>query len=95
LVDIYISQKHYGKALKVLQKILQMDPNDERCLKKLAEVEKLIGVDIEPVSEPERPQMTNRLSNSDDKDEFEYHKIEKVYDKFLKAIYDRAERALT
>ncbi len=40
MVDIYMSQKHYDKALDLLEKILESDPNDEKSIKKKKRIEK-------------------------------------------------------
>ncbi len=40
MVDIYMSQKHYDKALDLLEKILSADPNDEKSIMKKKRIEK-------------------------------------------------------
>jgi len=40
MVDIYMSQKHYDKALDLLEKILESNPNDEKSILKKKRIEK-------------------------------------------------------
>jgi tetratricopeptide (TPR) repeat protein len=43
LVDLYLEQKYYDKALEILHKILELNPDDEKTLLKVKEVEDLIN----------------------------------------------------
>lgn len=43
IVDLYCGQGHIEKALEVLEKILILNPNDERTIKKIAEIKALMG----------------------------------------------------
>jgi len=45
LVDIYIHQGHFDKALEILQKLAKLNPQDQRTLEKMAQVEKSIAGD--------------------------------------------------
>lgn len=45
LVDLYISQGHHDRAIDVLNKILQLEPNDVRTLKKLEMVKSKVSED--------------------------------------------------
>ncbi|MBP9673957.1 MAG: hypothetical protein KBD63_02595 [Bacteriovoracaceae bacterium] len=40
LIDLYCAQKHYSKAKEVLEKIISLNPSDEKSISKLREVEK-------------------------------------------------------
>lgn len=42
LVDLYCGQGHIDKALVVLQKILLLNPNDQKTIQKISEIESLI-----------------------------------------------------
>lgn len=43
LVDLYCGQGHMEKALEVLEKILILNPNDQKTIKKISEIKSLIG----------------------------------------------------
>lgn len=43
LVDLYIGQGHIEKAVEVLEKILQLNPYDQRTIKKLIEIKELMA----------------------------------------------------
>ena len=42
LVDLYCSQGHVEKAVEILEKILELNPNDQRTIEKLSEVKQLL-----------------------------------------------------
>ena len=43
LVDLYCAQGHLNKALEVLEKILELNPTDEKTLHRLNEIKGLVG----------------------------------------------------
>jgi pentatricopeptide repeat protein len=43
LVDLYCAQGHLSKALEVLEKIMELNPTDEKTLQRLDEIKGLIG----------------------------------------------------
>jgi tetratricopeptide (TPR) repeat protein len=43
LVDLYCGQGHIEKALEVLEKILQLNPNDKKTIQKIKEIKALMG----------------------------------------------------
>lgn len=43
LVDLYCGQGHIEKALEVLEKILILNPSDEKTIKKISEIKSLMG----------------------------------------------------
>ena len=43
LVDLYCGQGHMEKALEVLEKILILNPHDEKTIKKISEIKSLMG----------------------------------------------------
>ena len=51
LVDLYCGQGHIEKALEVLEKILILNPNDQKTIKKISEIKSLMG-QYEEVAEP-------------------------------------------
>ncbi len=42
LVDLYCAQGHVYKAIEVLEKIIELNPNDQKSLNKLIEIKKII-----------------------------------------------------
>jgi pentatricopeptide repeat protein len=62
LVDLYCSQGHPDKALEVLNKIVELNPDDERTHEKIKEVESLIEeslvLPVEPEDEQEEEEAT-------------------------------------
>nr|BDT26672.1 tetratricopeptide repeat protein [Bacteriovorax sp. HI3] len=53
LVDLYCGQGHIEKALEVLEKILILNPKDEKTIQKIREIKSLMGpYTAEPVSTP-------------------------------------------
>ncbi len=52
LVDLYCGQGHIEKALEVLEKILILNPKDEKTIQKIKEIKSLMGP-YEEESEPE------------------------------------------
>lgn len=53
LVDLYCGQGHIEKALEVLEKILILNPKDEKTIQKIREIKSLMGpYEAEPVSTP-------------------------------------------
>lgn len=45
LVDLYCGQGHIEKALEVLEKILILNPKDQKTIAKIAEIKQLIGIE--------------------------------------------------
>ncbi len=43
LVDLYCSQGHVNKAIEILEKMLELNPDDERTVQKLQEVTRLLS----------------------------------------------------
>jgi len=54
LVDLYCGQGHIEKALEVLEKILVLNPTDEKTIKKILEIKALMG----PFEAEEKPKET-------------------------------------
>ncbi len=53
LVDLYCGQGHIEKALEVLEKILILNPKDEKTIKKISEIKSLMGTYAEDEEERE------------------------------------------
>jgi len=49
LVDLYCGQGHIEKALEVLEKILILNPNDQKTIKKIREIKELMAP-LEPIA---------------------------------------------
>lgn len=64
LVDLYCGQGHIEKALDVLEKILILNPEDEKTLKKISEIKKLMG-DYKIESPPPRLEIVQENSEED------------------------------
>jgi len=47
LVDLYCGQGHIEKALEVLEKILILNPKDQKTIAKIAEIKQLMGIEKE------------------------------------------------
>lgn len=55
LVDLYCGQGHIEKALEVLEKILILNPHDEKTIKKISEIKALLGPYAEEPKVESRP----------------------------------------
>ncbi len=97
LIDLYCTQHYYDKAIELLQKIIELNPDDENTLKKLASVREL-------KAEHQRPQL-KVVTEEDGHDELisiienkvkakspKEIKLKETFDRFLSAI--RLEAAL-
>lgn len=54
LVDLYLKQGHYKKAIEILESILELHPNDKASRKKLKEIIKL-DLNIQNISNDSKP----------------------------------------
>lgn len=74
LVDLYCGQGHMEKALEVLEKILILNPTDEKTIKKISEIKSLMGeieedlpeeihTEIKKIAEPIKPSSASHLSS--------------------------------
>lgn len=57
LVDLYCGQGHIEKALEVLEKILILNPNDQKTIKKIREIKELMAP-LEPMGEMDEVTMS-------------------------------------
>ena len=80
MVDIYMTQKHYDKALELLDKILEIDPNDEKSMKKKLKIQGLLSKNTSSVDE-----------DLFDKKKSQYKKIETAYLKFHEKILEKSK----
>lgn len=69
LVDLYCGQGHIEKALEVLEKILILNPKDQKTIAKIAEIKQLMGVEKElELSKPSIDQLEAQSNESSNKD---------------------------
>ena len=93
LVDIYCSQKLFSKAEEVLEKILELTPNDQRILSKLKEVQLLSKSKVTQASESR-----DLMQAYDQAMELKKSRlviIEKKYHAFLTKIKEQARNQLS
>jgi tetratricopeptide (TPR) repeat protein len=79
LVEIYLEQGHIEKAKEVIEKILELQPNDQETLKKLEEINSLLDQDLE-----ERHSIT-------DEQEIESHELSKVEQSEEENVFESKE----
>lgn len=63
LVDLYIGQGHIEKALELLEKILILNPNDQKTHAKIIEINQLVSSSIDSEKESNHP-IVNQKENS-------------------------------
>jgi len=81
LIDIFCAQKHYDKALVLLEKVLKKNPQDHRSRQKYDEVNQLLGkTKVAPVEVPPQTPMPKK---DHDWDESKYHLLANKYGAFL------------
>ena len=89
LVDLYCGQGHIEKALEVLEKILILNPNDQKTIDKIAEIKTLMGP-IEPmvseVVEPISPAVTQELKIEQLEDLTATSELEETYEEPVSSV---------
>jgi tetratricopeptide (TPR) repeat protein len=89
LVDLYCGQGHIEKALEVLEKILILNPNDQKTIDKIAEIKTLMGP-IEPmvseVVEPNSPAVTQELKIEQLEDLTATSGLDEIYEEPVSSI---------
>ncbi len=98
LVDLYLAQGHLEKAKDVLEKMADLNPSDERIVKRLSEINKEQVESQKPDSSEEDGHaallsMVEEKQNSitDEDDEIRVESVN-LLDKFLSQIKQRAEQ---
>lgn len=92
LVDLYFNQKLYGKALDVLERIIELQPNDEKSKQRYDEIKKLI-VSGEKTNSGHDELMNiydQKFSTSTSAEIDELKQVEEKYNQFLSGIMERA-----
>lgn len=95
LIDLYCAQKYYDKALELLNKILSLNPNDQRTIEKKKEVLSLKNKNTphESTEEEGHEELIALIETQVKAKTPEQEKLEKVFDKFLHLVQKRAEEA--
>ncbi|MDH5581073.1 MAG: hypothetical protein OEY33_04140 [Bdellovibrionales bacterium] len=87
LVDLYCAQGHFKKALELLNKLLTLDPKDQRTLNKIEEVKGLEG----QIEEDEGH--SDLMAAFDKSVGHEYlDRVQAKYDEFLGKVKSRAKK---
>jgi tetratricopeptide (TPR) repeat protein len=90
LIDLYMAQEHYGKAIEVLEKILELNPDDERSRAKLDEVTRIMNGE-EPVQEDGGHEKLLDLVEQKVKGKnFQLHLLSEKFQLFLEGLRHRA-----
>ncbi|MBL6988928.1 MAG: tetratricopeptide repeat protein [Bacteriovoracaceae bacterium] len=105
LVDLYCAQGYYKKAIEILKKILELNPDDDKTKKKLEDVAKLINSDLKPDPTVATQQETQTDGHSDLMQLFDsrlgtqqaerFKMAEQKMYSFLNAIRERADTLRT
>ena len=89
LVDLYIAQGHMDKAIEFLEKILELNPNDQRSLAKLNEVKSFYA--SEENDEIEIPQIEKNITLEETEDLPEADGRDLLMSEIDKRLQEKAE----
>lgn len=89
LIDIFCSQKHYDKALELLEKVLKNDPSDHRSQQKRQQILNLLEGQ-KPVAPVKAPAKTHpkESKKSTSWNEAKYNMLSQRYGKLLDGLKD-------
>lgn len=94
LIDLYCAQHYYDKAIELLEKILELNPNDVASIQKLEKVRGLRTQNIEaktPTVEDEgHDELISIIETQVKAKSPKELKIEKTFENFLSALKERA-----
>lgn len=91
LVDLYCGQGHLEKAIEILDKILILNPNDQRTIAKKNEIMALISPqELQPLTEEDGRKQLMDFIDEHVHIEVAPDLLSKKYDTFLKKIQKRA-----
>lgn len=95
LIDLYCAQKYFDKALELLDKILNLNPNDERTIQKKKEVLLLKNKNRphDSTEEEGHEELLSLIETQVKAKTPEQEKLEKVFDKFLHLVQKKAQEA--
>ncbi len=89
LVDLYCQQGHFDKAKELLNKMLELDPDNEKTKIRLDEIESIMPTNDNDVLMSIYDEKIGKNSKFDIDLDQKNHKIEKL-EKFLRLIQDRS-----
>lgn len=97
LVDLYCAQGHFEKAYNLLQKILELNPDDEKTQIKLKEVAEFLP-DIEQTSEEESsfieaPIIQETLADEAVSDEQSDENEEQAHERLMRLVESKVQRS--
>ena len=104
LIDLYCTQRYFDKAIELLQKILELNPNDRASIDKLAVVQRMKAEDSKPSHSTTPSQPLKLVTEEDGHDELisiientvkakspVELKIKAAFDSFLDALRMQAQ----
>lgn len=95
LIDLYCSQHYYDKAIELLEKILELNPQDNNSIKKLDEVKlmkRLNKPDEKQTEESGHDELISIIENKVKAKSLAEIKVKEAFDSFLGNLRERAER---
>lgn len=96
LIDLYCSQHYYDKAIELLEKILELNPQDQNSIKKLVEV-RMMKKNHEPsgkvTEESGHDELISIIENQVKVKSPAEIKVREAFDQFLGNLRDRAQRS--
>ncbi len=95
LIDLYCAQHYYDKAIELLEKILELNPEDLASKKKLAQVHETKNLSLaKPHARTEEEDHEELISIIETKVKVKSSqelKLQKTFDHFISALKDRAQ----
>jgi tetratricopeptide (TPR) repeat protein len=98
LIDLYCAQQYYDKAIELLNKILELNPDDQASQKKLAQVITLkqgntpeVKVDKESTEEEGHDELISIIENQVKAKSPKEIKLQHTFEKFLAAVKSEAQ----
>lgn len=96
LVDLYIAQGHHDKAQEILEKMLELNPSDERVILKLAEIKQVNEIEDEQVEDDGHSKLLKLVEEKQgsfaaDEDDVEIEVTSRRLDNFLQNLKRRAQ----
>ncbi|MFL5783763.1 MAG: CDC27 family protein [Bacteriovoracaceae bacterium] len=96
LIDLYCNQHYYDKAIELLEKILELNPNDKSSVKKLTEVKamKAKHEGSEKVTEESgHDELISIIESTVQRKSPAEIKVKEAFDKFLGDLRERSQRS--
>lgn len=96
LIDLYCAQKYYDKAIELLEKILELNPDDQRTAKKLQQVLAMKSETQSPLKvvteEQGHEELISIIENQVKVKSPLEIKLQDTFNHFLKALNERAQQ---